>query len=104
MERANSSSHLPVHVLLQTDGAVGGGAAAERIRGSAAGLAQALSLGLELPGLHLLQGLDGHPVHGALRGEGGRGAVRGSSCPLSLGENMHRFTSIKGSGLIPLSQ
>lgn len=77
MERG-SSSHLPIHVLLQTDGTVGGGAAAERVRGSAAALAQALSLGLELPRLHLLQGLDGHPVHGALRGDGGQDAVRGS--------------------------
>lgn len=59
-------SHLPVDVLLQTDGAVGGGAAAQRIRGSTAALALALSFGLELSRLHLFQGLNGHPVHGAL--------------------------------------
>lgn len=55
--------HLPVNVFLQTDGAVGGGAAAQRIRGSAAALALDLSFGLELSGFHLFQGLDGHSVH-----------------------------------------
>lgn len=73
----NAFSHLPIDVLLQTDGAVRGGAAAQRVRGSAAALALALSFGLELSRLHLLQGLDGHSVHGALvmgkMGQGQRG-------------------------------
>lgn len=60
-------SYLPVDVLLQTDGAVGGGAAAQRVGGSAAALALAFSFSLELARLHLLQSLDGHSVHGALQ-------------------------------------
>lgn len=69
----HSQSHLPIHVLLQADGAVRGGAAAQRVGGSAAALALTFALGFELPGLHLLQSLDGHPVHGALRGGGTQG-------------------------------
>lgn len=60
-------SYLPVDVLLQTDGAVRRGAAAQWIRGSTAALALAFSFGLELARLHLLQSLDGHSVHGALQ-------------------------------------
>lgn len=60
-------SYLPVDVLLQTDGAVGGGAATQGIRRAAAALALAFSFGLELARLHLFQSLDGHSVHGALR-------------------------------------
>ena len=87
--RQMNSSHLPVDVLLQTDGAVRGGAAAQRIRGSAAALALALSFRLELASLHLLQRLDGHSVHGALwwgggRGEGGTGSERETSFILNF--------------------
>lgn len=70
-------SHLPIDVLLQTDGAVRGGAAAQRIGGSAAALTLALSLRLELARLHLLQRLDGHSVHGALWWSRKKDAVSG---------------------------
>lgn len=60
-------SYLPVDVLLQANGAVGGGAAAQRIRRSTAALALPFPFSLELPRLHLLQRLDGHSVHGALQ-------------------------------------
>lgn len=63
-------SYLAVDVLLQTNSAVGGGAAAQRVGDPAAALARPFPFSLELPGLHLFQRLDGHPVHGALRREG----------------------------------
>lgn len=68
-------SYLPVDVLFQTDGAVGRGAAAQGVGGSAAALTLALPFGLELPRLHLFQGLARHSVHGALwvEEEGGTG-------------------------------
>lgn len=72
-------SYLPINVLLQTDGAVRGGAAAQGIRGSAAALPLALSFGLELSGLHLFQRLDGHSVHRALWWRGRR-TIKMNNC------------------------
>ena len=58
--------YLPVDVLLQADGTVRRGAAAERVQGPAAPLPASLALGVELPGFHLLQGLHSQPIHGIL--------------------------------------
>lgn len=66
--------HLPIQVLLQANGTVGGGAAAEGVQSSAAALAVALQLGCELSGLHLLQGLHCQAVQGILPWGGGREA------------------------------
>lgn len=72
--QVKNSSYLTIDVLLQTNGTVRGGAAAQRIRGSAAALALSLAFGLELSCLHLFQSLDGHSVHRALW-RGGCGTV-----------------------------
>lgn len=58
--------YLSVDVLLQADGTVGRGAAAECVQGPAAALPAPLALGVELPGFHLLQSLHSQPVHGIL--------------------------------------
>lgn len=73
--QVKNSSYLTIDVLLQTNGTVRGGAAAQRIRGSAAALALSLAFGLELSCLHLFQSLDGHSVHRALWRGGGCGTV-----------------------------
>lgn len=75
LPQVKNSSYLTIDVLLQTNGTVRGGAAAQRIRGSAAALALSLAFGLELSRLHLFQSLDGHPVHRALWRGGGCGTV-----------------------------
>lgn len=58
--------YLSINVLLQADGTVGRGAAAECVQSSTAPLPAPLTLGVELSGFHLLQSLYSQPVHGVL--------------------------------------
>lgn len=58
--------HLPIQVLLQANGTVGGGAAAQGIQRTTAALTVPFQLGCELPGLHLFQSLHSQAVQGIL--------------------------------------